>query len=458
MSTNLIVVFGDEMRAHAMGCSGNPDVRTPNMDRMAAEGLRFTRAFSNTPVCTPARGTMLTGLVPADHGAIVNDVSVRTDVPSIAHALGCESYRCGYIGKWHLGAVPRDRRIKPGPERLGFDDYWAAWNCHHNYFEPKYFLNDEEEPTNVEGYEPTVQTDLALGFLNEHADTGADDPFCLFLSWGPPHDPYTPWPPGSEGSYDPAKLTLRENCPDTPKHREDLVGYYAHTTALDIELGRILDLVRSREELADTLVVFTGDHGSMLGSHGVYHKQWPWAESVNVPMIFWGPEWLPKGESGLVFSLLDFAPTLLGALGAEVPERMQGIDLSPQILTGEPHPHPVAFLFEQFCFDQAEGQGLLPWRGVKTERYTYAVNTEGPWVLYDDREDPFQLANLVNEATIEPVRRALDEELHAFLARFNDRVMPREQALDHFGIREAWNERQLYFRDREAWNERYGNR
>lgn len=438
---NLLVVFGDEMRAQAMACAGDPNVRTPNMDRLAAEGCRFTRAYANTPVCTPARGTLLTGLFPIRHGAVVNDLPIRTDVPSIAYALRHAGYRCGYIGKWHLGGIPRYRFIPPGPERLGFDDYWAVWNCHHDYFDPKYFL-DEPEPIFADGYEPTVQTDLALRFMDEHLALAADWPFCLFLSWGPPHSPYEPWPPGSERWYDPAKLVLPPNCPDTQQHRRDLAGYYAHITALDIELGRILDYLDARGLADRTVVAFLSDHGSLLGSHGHYHKQQPWAESVMVPFILRAPHLIAAGkESDLLIGLLDFAPTALGLLRQPVVTRMEGRDLSPQIAQGAPKPRRVIYLSEMVCTDQAVRQGIRPWRAVKTDEYTYVRNIDGPWLLYDDAGDPYQLDNRIDDPRLADVRRRLDEALQEKIQAFDDPLLDVDAALDRLGIREVFQRR-----------------
>jgi len=441
MSYNLLVIFGDEMRGQAMGCAGDPNVRTPHMDRLAREGCRFTRAYANTPVCTPARGTILTGLYPLQHGAIVNDLPIRTDVRSIAHELKSGGYRCGYVGKWHLAGIPRYKFIPPGPERLGFDDYWAVWNCHHDYMDPKYFL-DDPEPVFAEGYEPTVQTDLALGFMDDHTAHHAGRPFCLFLSWGPPHSPYVPWPPGMEGSYDPAKLALPPNCPDTECNRRDLAGYYAHITALDAELGRILAYLDAHGLRQNTLVVFLSDHGSMLGSQGHYHKQQPWAESVMVPLIMRAPGIVPKGaESNLLIGLLDLAPTLLGLLTRPIPTRMQGRDLSPQIAWGGRTPNRVLYLADQVTVDQANLQGIKPWRGVKTSRYTYARNVDGPWLLFDDEQDPHQMRNLLDEPRMADVCADLEEELARQMDRFGDRLLDKEDAIREWGIAEAYRVR-----------------
>lgn len=449
MQLNLLVVFADEMGSHSMGCSGDPNVRTPNMGRMAREGSRLTRAYSNTPVCTPARGTLLTGLYPPHHRAMINDIPVRTDVPTLAGSLGAAGYRRGYIGKWHLGGIPRYRFIPPGPERLGFDDFWASWNCHHDYMEPKYFLNDDPEPVFQEGYEPTIQTDLAIGFLSEHQTQHADRPFCLFVSWGPPHDPYEPWPPGLEGSYDPDALTLRPNCEDTPRNRKDLAGHYAHITALDSELGRILDYLEETGLRENTLVVFTSDHGSMLGSQGSYNKQQPWVESVGIPFILWGPDWASTGDNSTLFSLLDFAPTVLGLADVPVPSEMQGVDLAPQVRHREPAEERSILCAEHTCVDQAGRRGIPPWRGVITDRYTYARSPDGPWLLYDDVADPYQLRNRVHDEDMKPVRDRLDSELRAHLARFGDNVMTTGEALDYFGVRADYERRtEFLYKDR----------
>jgi arylsulfatase A-like enzyme len=457
MPKNLIVVFGDEMRGQAMACAGDPNVRTPNMDRMASQGCRFSNAYSNTPVCTPARGTMITGLYPPHHGAMLNDIPIHTDGPSIATELGNAGYRCGWIGKWHLGGVPRSRFIPPGPERLGFDDFWASWNCHHRYFDAKYFLNDNPEPIFVEGYEPTIQVDITLDYLRNHVEQHRDDPFCTFLSWGPPHDPYEPWPPGSEGSYDPAALELRPNCEDTPEHRKDLAGHYAHITALDTELGRVLDFVEENGLRDDTLVVFTGDHGSMLGSQGTYHKQQPWAESVNIPLIMWGPVEFNQSDTDLMFSLLDLPSTMLGLLGKSVPEAMQGVDLAPQIVGRASHAdraviiaeHRAVIIAEHTCVDQASGMGIPPWRGVKTKTHTYAKSPDGPWLLYDDVADPYQMNNLVADPAAADILSELDAELMRQLDRFGDSVMTMDESLDFYNIRDLWEERtEFLYRDR----------
>ena len=203
---NLLLVFGDEMRWHDMGHTGNVDVVTPSIDRLAGEGVSFTHAIANCPVCTPSRGSMLTGVHAHRHGALSNDVPIRTDLPTLATVLRDRGYATGYIGKWHLDGLPRNRFTPPGPRRLGFEHLWAVWNCHHDYFNGRYYA-DTTEVHRMLGYEPDGQTQLAIDFMDRHRN----DPFALALSWGPPHGPLQLVPERYRLQYRPEALTLRPN-------------------------------------------------------------------------------------------------------------------------------------------------------------------------------------------------------------------------------------------------------
>lgn len=506
---NLLFVFTDEHRRDGVGAywnrpggreaeppvggdGGEADVHTPHLNALAAEGVRFTRDYANSPVCTPCRGTLLTGQWPHVHRALANDLPVDPEAPSIARALGNAGYACAYIGKWHLGGIPRWRFIPPGPERLGFDDFWAAWNCSHDYFHPIYHLDTPEPITAPGRYEPEVQTDVALAWLARRREAAPGQPFCLFVSYGPPHTPYRPLPPGTEGLYEPARLTLRPNCPDTPEIRQDLADHYAHITALDTQIGRLLDDLRRAGELDRTLVVFTSDHGTMIGCHGVRFKQWPYEEAAGIPLIMRCPAVL--GERGRVdgrlIGAIDFAPTLLGLLGVAVPEAMQGRDLSGSHLgrrggervgaerhggrsepdedsgpgrpsspsgAGSPGGYrdasglssgvPDSIYFQEAAAtDQFARQGGVPWRGVRTHRYTYARTIHGPWMLFDNEADLWQQRNLVDAPEAQGLREALEEELAAWIERTGDALLPTDEVMARFGLAEAWAERQEFMR------------
>lgn len=304
---NLLFVFADQMRSTAMGCAGIEKVKTPNLDLLATQGTRFTNAVSNTPACTPARASILTGLHTMTHGLVGNDLTLDPDLPTIAHSLNSASYKCGYIGKVHLDGPVRTAFAPPGPKRHGFDDFWAAAECNHRYLDAYYYLNDDPEPRWFDGYEPDGQTDLAIDYIRDK--TKGDDPFCLFLSWGAPHCPYRDVPQKYLDMYPPeeieflpgvAEAAVEERSlqaadtedPDRFK-REAIGGYYAHVSALDACFGRLLKALDDTGIAENTIVVFTSDHGDMLFSQNRGWKSKPWRESVGIPLIIRCPRHVP---------------------------------------------------------------------------------------------------------------------------------------------------------------------
>ncbi len=441
---NLLFVFADQMRAREL----DPQVRAPNMDKLASEGTNFTRAYANCPVCTPSRATILTGRYPLSHRAVANDLPLPEDEVTIAQVLSDADYRTGYVGKWHLDGVPRDRFTPPGRRRHGFD-LWAAWNCSHAYFQGKLYL-DGPEPLTLEGYEPEGQTDLACEFLAE------DDrrPFCLFLSWGPPHAPYRRVPDRYLALYEPSEIRLRPNVRSEPPagfsragggcSPEDIAGYYAHITALDEQLGRLLDALEGHGLADETVVVFTSDHGDMLWSQGTVKKEQPWEESVRVPLLVRWPGRVPAGrKSDALVSTVDLMPTLLGLMGVEIPEPVEGADLSAVVLGGKDAGPGAVLLTEPVIVDQGRRLGLREWRGLRTARYTYARWADGGrWLLYDNEADPYQMKNLIDSPDHARVREELERELQGRLAAVRDECLPWEENIRRLGLVELWNARQ----------------
>ncbi len=443
---NLLFVFADQMRGMDMRCAGNPQVRTPNMDRLAEQSLRLTNAIATTPVCGPNRGVLLTASYPTTTTVMANDIPLpegRPTLGSVARAQGC---RTGYIGKWHLDGMPRDKFTPPGPRRFGWD-FWAAYNCSHDYFHPRYYRDDSTviEPG---GYEPTVQTDLAISFLKQQA--GAAKPFCLALSWGPPHDPYDQVPAAYRHQYDPKTLALRPNVrPDSTNAlahgldcRRVTADYYAAITALDHELGRLLDTLDNLGLADNTLVVFTSDHGDMLWSHGLMKKQTPYEESILVPFIARYPGRLPAGETrSMPLGTVDIAPTLAGWLGWKVPSQWEGRDLSAAVHHADDE---SVFIANHGCYDEAVMQHISEWRGVRTARYTYAETVgRRPWLLFDNQADPFQLQNLVNDDRHAALQTRLRTMLDQWLQRTGDPFLPTEKMMDHYGMKDLWRKREL---------------
>ena len=204
---NLLFIFADQLRASAIGCMHDENVMTPNLDRLASEGMLFTNAIANSPVCTPSRASMITGKHALNARCFINDIRLPADEPSIAEELNAAGYRSAYIGKWHLDGISR-HMFTPPERRKGFDDYWAVYNCHHNYFDTKYYLNDSPDLIRVEGYEPEIQTDLAIDYLKGYE---GDQPFNLWLSYGTPHAPYHLVPQRYKDMYPPDEIELRPN-------------------------------------------------------------------------------------------------------------------------------------------------------------------------------------------------------------------------------------------------------
>jgi arylsulfatase A-like enzyme len=434
-----------------MGCAGNVDVKTPTLDALAAGGVRLSHCFANNPVCCPSRASMFTGTYPITHRVVSNDLPVRTDLPTLGTVLRDAGYRTGYIGKWHLDGVPRRKFTPPGERRLGFDHYWAVFNCAHDYFNTRYF-HDTDELIRREGYEPQIQTDLALGFL-DHAKQ-REEPFALVLSWGPPHDPYPQVPQPYRDMYDPASITLPPNVQPQAMNplarrlecRRTIADYYAAVTALDDQLAR---LVQKLEELSltdETLVVFTSDHGDMLWSHGWMKKQAPYDESVRVPMILRGPGATGGRVTDTLFGLIDLTPTLLGLMDIPGPSTIQGVDLSASIRAESGAHQPQALLIaNQHSCDEAAVQSMPEWRGVRTHRYTYVENGPSqPWLLFDNEQDPYQLHNRVNDRELRVERAALSQQLAELLRASGDAFLGGEPLLDWLDLREAWNHRNQF--------------
>ena len=414
---NVLILFPDQMRAQAMGVMGNPDVKTPNIDRLASQGLLLRHTYANTPVCCPARANILTGRYAHRNGMIANDLRLRESEVTIAEVLGRAGYRTGFIGKWHLDGGPRlPGFVPPGERRQGFE-FWAANECSHSHFDTQYF-RDSPEPIPIRKFEPEVWTDLALEFLEACAKDSR--PFFLQVAMGPPHNPYKA-PEKYRKMYDPAKLTMRDNWREGTgvPGREDLAEYYGMITAVDDQAGRVMAALDRLKLAQDTVVLFSSDHGDMFGSQGTILKRKPWEESIGVPGIVRYPRRTEAGRrTDALFTHVDFAPTLLGLCGITAPSSMQGTDLSPLIL-GRTEDGPDSAFFQIFG-PFSGGRVAEGWRGVRTKRYMYARTKSRPWVLYDVEKDPFELNDLVEDPASADLLRRMDDGLAQWMRRTGD--------------------------------------
>jgi arylsulfatase A-like enzyme len=412
---NVLIIMPDQMRGQAMGCMGDPDVKTPHLDRLASQGILFTQMFANTPVCSPARATILTGKYPHKHGMICNDLRLRESEVTLAEILKGHGYRTGFIGKWHLDGGKRlPGFIPPGERRQGFD-FWAANECDHSHFKNHYF-RDDPEPIVMNDYETRVWTDLAIEFVSANRDA----PFFLEIAMGPPHNPYKA-PDRFATMYDPQKLTMRANWEGAGAltSREDIAQYYGMISDVDEQVGRLLAKLDELGIADNTIILFTSDHGDMLGSHKAILKRKPWEESIRIPGILRHPAKIAAGQTlDVLFSHVDIAPTLLGLCGFNAPGDMQGENLAPRLLN-QTESEPESIFFQIFVENKADDIPA-PWRGVRTKTHLYARFEAEPWVLYDLRSDPYELHNREGDPKFEPVRAEMENRLSEFMSRTGD--------------------------------------
>ncbi len=413
---NILLILSDQHRGQAMSHAGDPNVQTPAMDALAAAGVSFQRAYSNCPVCTPARGTIFSGRH-AHAGPVQGFFDVyKPSAPSTATILREHGYHTAYFGKWHCGTVhnqvpkeisddpayPGNLRRTPETMRGGFQD-WRGYENRIDYFNPLYYRDNDRLPTLLDGYETDAFTDAVIDYLKNY---DRDEPLFLVLSVMPPHDPLIV--PDKWLRHDPQALKLRPNfgCRaamfaetwpemDETTLRTMLARYYALVENLDWNIGRLMQAVQSMPRFADTLTIYTSDHGDHVGSHGVDTcKIQHFEESVRVPAIFHWPGHVQAagGEESALFSLVDLMATTLGLAGLPVPSHNQGTDFSP-LLRGEAFSPPADILLEMIGVPRWNLR-FTDWRGLVTDRWKYAFYEDGHEELHDLTTDPYELENL----------------------------------------------------------------
>lgn len=449
---NLVYVFADQMRGSAMGFVGEEPVLTPNLDRLAEQSIVFTEAASNYPVCSPYRAMLMTGQYPHKNGVVSNclnrtapyGVELKKDSRCWSDVLSDNGYSLGYIGKWHLEA-PYEPYIDcannrgpskwnewtPPDRRHGFS-YWYGYNTYDFHMRPLYWATDagRQEFHYVDQWGPEHEADLAIEFLRDSEGKRRDPkkPFALVVSMNPPHTPYSQHPEKYLEPY--ADKTIEELCrrPNIPpadtrwgKHyRQQIRHYYAMITGVDEQVGRILDALDELNMADNTLFVFTSDHGNCLGIHNHNTKNVPQEESMRIPLLMRLPGKLEPRRDGLLISVPDMFPTMLGLMGleSEIPEVVDGIDYASLLLTGEGD-RPSSQMYINIPVE-APSKGR---RGVRTDRYTLIIDRmpkqEERVLLYDRKADPYQLENLA-EKRLELVEKLMREELGPWLDRTGD--------------------------------------
>lgn len=440
---NIVFVFADEWRAQATGYNGDVNCITPNMDALAERSVNVSRAVSGHPVCCPYRASLMTGQYPLTHGVFLNDVELDPHCRPLARIFAEGGYRTGYIGKWHLYGSPdghygRRRARVPRDYQLGFDDWWG-FECCHDYWNSPYYHNEDPRKHMWDGYDLFAQADHAAGYIRQRAE--CDPPFLLMLSWGPPHFPLQTAPEPYRRLYADREIQLRPNVPEPLQARAeaDLRGYYAHIAALDAGLQTVLDAIDQADIAGNTILIVTADHGEMAQSQGLVTKFVPLAESLRVPFLIRWPDGLPSGRAcPIPLDAPDILPTLLSLAGLEIPGTVQGRDWSDW-LRGDKAPtgEESAFCQVPAAYTEMCNFGLSGYRAVTTARYTYAENADGPWLLFDDEQDPYQMQNLIGRDEAADLQTRMRAELAGWLDRLDDDFLPgpeylRRAGLDHY--------------------------
>lgn len=431
---NVIYILTDQWRASALGYAGDPNVKTPNLDNFAQEAVNFSNAVSVCPVCTPHRASLLTGRYPSSTGMFLNDLYLPDEELCMAEIFKAEGYSTAYLGKWHLDGHGRMNNVEP-ERRQGFD-YWKALECSHDYNNMPYYENDNPEMKYWEGYSPYAIAVDANQYMTDHAKD--DNPFLLFISIATPHFPHKSAPQEYKDMYPKDKLKLAPNVPEEweEKTREELQGYYGHCTATDKAIGSILNKMKELNLMENSIVVFTADHGEMMGSHGMrpFMKQLAWDESIRVPFLICYPS-IGENKGKVVNAPIntpDILPSLLGLTNVEIPETMEGEDLSDLIKSPDPDADRIALVMNLCPFTS---EYIYPeYRAIRTKQYTYARTPEGASKMFDNRSDPYQMINLIDSPEFEQLQQDLDKKLNMALQKIDDDFEVRDYYLGKWNL------------------------
>jgi arylsulfatase A-like enzyme len=424
---NVIVFFTDQQRWDTTGVHGNPLELTPHFDRMAKLGTHAALAFTCQPVCGPARASLQTGQYATACGSYTNGIPLREEARTIAHYFRDAGYDTGYIGKWHLAGT----RTKPVPEHLrGGYDYWLAADAleHTSDAYRTVLFNNDNEPVELPGYRVDALTDAAIRYIADRRRSGK--PFFLFLSYLEPHhqnhrDDY-PSPDISRGRYT-GKYVPPDLAALGGNAHQHLDGYYGMVKRLDEALGRLNDALKSLGMDQDTVIAFTSDHACHFKTRNNEYKRSCHESSIRVPMAFSGPGFDGGGTLRELVSLIDLPPTLLDAAGIPVPDVMQGRSMLP-LLNGRRADDWPQEAFVQISESQVG-------RAIRTRRWKYGVTAPDrdpirdsgspeyvEQYLYDLEADPYELTNLVDKLSHEPVRVRLRERLAARMIEAGEAV------------------------------------
>lgn len=408
-SPNLLVIFSDDHRADHLGLTGEvPFLKTPALDALAAEGVRFDHAYVTTALCSPSRATLLTGQYASRHGVQNNLSSWIPGTPSFFDALAAAGYRCAYIGKWHM---PGELPDLPGVDRFITFTIEEGQGV---YRDCPLIIDGVETPR-PGTYVSTDLTDFALQWLAE-SDTD-DRPFCLVVAHKAVHHEFEP-PADLLGTYDDVEIDLPDEAftyqtlldrnvwEGTAGRLQASYRRYCETLlGMDREIGRLLEGIDD-----NTAVIYTSDNGYSWGEHVLTGKRWAYDDNIKVPFIVRWPDGVASPGTVIDEPVLnaDIAPTLLDIAGVPIPASMQGRSIAP-LIKGEPVEWRDDVFYEYFADFPYQ---VPPSQAVRTDRWLYVEYDRGlPPELYDTVTDPEQRVNLAEEPAYSVTRQGLSQRL-----------------------------------------------
>lgn len=445
----------DQERSDVLGCYGSKMVRTPNLDRLATQGVRFETCLAPTAICSPARASLLTGLYPHGHG-ILNNIhepdALRTDLPAetitFPELLKRAGYRLGYVGKWHVG--------RSGPESRGFEDLVSVpedkpgsvgedvIGAHPAVRDPVYaryprgrLLVAGIDDGPISETETRRDSDGAIALLERYATL--DKPFFLSVDFEGPHHPYTP-PAAFAALYDPASIppwpNFTEDTATKPAAQRRLIEqrgvsgwswsdwqpvvarYFGFVTFIDSEIGRVLDALARLGLESDTVVIHLADHGDMTGSHGGQFNKGPilYDEVCRIPLIVRDPRSKRRGVHRGPVGSLALMPTILELAGVPVPDGLHVESLVPAIREPDATPADGA-AFAEYHGDE---WGLYSQRMIRTTDAKFVYSPHGTDELYDLATDPHERVNRVDDGAMAPRLAELRSRLLAWMVRTDD--------------------------------------
>lgn len=440
---NIVLFITDSQGWNLLGKSGNGFVDTPNIDRLAEEGVLFNRAYTTCPLCTPARAGLFTGQYSHNAGAWANDLPLGETVKTIGSYFKREGYRTAYIGKWHLDGTDYFGTGIPA------NDYQSEyWYDGRNYLdelsveEKKLWRSGLKTPEDIHENGITREftwggriTDRAQRFITENSE----QPYIMVVSYDEPHSPSTCPPPFCDMYKDriyPMPLNFNDVITDKPEHHQewsesfkfkegqegiDNPLYFGCASFVDSEIGRVLKVI-DQVDKDNTIVIFTSDHGHYLGAHKLDTKGPAlYEEVVRVPLIFRGPGIAVSKLAQGVASHIDIIPTLLDFAGLECPPILEGKSMKPTLENPSNFYRDEAFIeFNRFSVTHDSWFGFIPIRSIVTEQYKLVINLHYTDELYDLSNDPGELHNLILNTKYSDIREELHRKLMDEMNRSRD--------------------------------------